>query len=592
MKRIGILLLLVFLGSFIAPAFAQEDDKYNNIRKRDYDQKDAFDDGEYLFPPQPKNNWSIGVKGGLGYVAGDVKGQPGMGFALDVRRAMGHTFSLRLQAGAGQTKGQNYGSTTGYRNHVRNPWDEIYYPNNRSVFNPASDAAPIVFYNYRMRYADLALQGVIELNNINFYKEQSNWHIYAAAGIGGMAFTTSVDALDAQNQPYEFFPQVDQIPLNDVNTFRIDGRKQRLDLLRANQDGTYETPGEGHQAQTSLTFGGENYTVNPFLSGAAGIRLRLSRRVELELEHRISWSNDDLLDGNQWSEVGFGGGPAESITAATRDFDSYNHTTLGIHFRLGKGEESLWWTNPLTDIYSDAKEARETVRKLTEDTDSDGVPDLYDKEPDTPEGTLVDNQGRTLDSDGDGYPDVDDDQPFSPKGAAVDGRGVALDSDNDGVPDIYDKEPNSPAGMYYDAKGVAIQLPKPQPQEGGSALDVACLLPIIYFDLDRDEIKPEFYPELYYIAQVMKANPAVKIRATGHADVRNTDTYNEDLSKRRVENTINFIANTYGIERSRFMTQYKGEKENVIKNLPETRENNKLEPLHYVNRRVEFECVR
>lgn len=581
MKTLRHLLLLVFLCSIVIPIFAQ-DDKYKNIRKKDYDQQDQYDDGDYLFPPQPRNNWSIGLKGGLAYVAGDVKAQPGFGAALDIRKALGHVFGLRLQAGVGRTHGLNYQPTNGYRNHPNNPWNDNYFPDNSTGNIPTN-----VFYNFRMQYGDVALQGIVNLNNINFYKEQSQWNIYAAAGIGMMAYNVSVDALDANNAPYEFFPTVEAIPLNNLSTFGIDGRTLRVDALKNGLDGVYESAAEGHTDETGLQFSGRSYVVNPMITGSIGIRYRLGRRVEIELEHRIAWSNDDLLDGQRWQEVG-GGGPdwAQDQTPLTRDFDSYNHTTLGLHFRLGPGEEALWWSNPLTEVYSTAMDARKTLEKLVEDTDKDGVPDLYDKEPDTPEGVPVDGQGRVLDSDGDGYNDVDDDEPFSPKGCDVDNNGVALDSDSDGVPDCFDKEPNSPPGMYYDSKGVAIQLPPP-----GGGGDAPCLLPIVHFDLDRDNIKPEFYPELYYIAQVMKNDPSIQVRATGHTDVRNSDAYNEDLSRRRVQNAIDFLVNTYGLDANRFEAGYKGEGNTVIQNLPDNHTNPKLEPLHYVNRRVEFECV-
>ncbi|MDX1907838.1 MAG: OmpA family protein [Bacteroidia bacterium] len=580
--------------------FAQDDDKYKNVRKKDYDQKDQYEDGDYLFPPEPKNNWSIGAKGGLAYVAGDVKPQPGTGFALDVRKALGHAFSLRAEAGVGRTYGQNYSSTNGYRNHGGNPWAELYYPDGRNPLfgNPDLQqqfevTPPSVYYNYRMQYADFALQGILSLNNINFYKEQVSWNIYAGAGIGAMAYNVKVDALDAGGTLYTHFPAVDAIALNDVNTFGIDGRKERLDLLRSSQDGVYETAAEGHQDETGLQISGDNYVVNPVITASLGLSYRLTRRIEVELEHRLAWSNDDLIDGQRWQETGFGGQGSynSSQTPLTRDFDNYNHTTLGIHVRLGKGEESSWWRNPLTEVYSSAQEAREVVKKLTDDGDDDGVPDLYDKEPDTPEGSVVDSQGRVLDSDSDGYPDSEDGEPFTPKGCIVDARGVALDTDNDGVPDCFDKEPNSPAGMYYDAKGVAIIMPGNDGNDGKDA-ELPCLLPVIYFDLDKDYIKPEFYPELYYIAQVMRANPALKVRASGHTDVRNSDAYNEDLSRRRVTNAVDFIVNTYSIERSRFVTDYSGEKKTVINGLPDNHSNPKFEALHFVNRRVEFECIK
>jgi Domain of unknown function (DUF4139)/N-terminal domain of unknown function (DUF4140) len=81
---------------------------------------------------------------------------------------------------------------------------------------------------------------------------------------------------------------------------------------------------------------------------------------------------------------------------------------------------------------------------------------LVDREPDTPEGELVDNKGRTLDSDEDGVPDTGDEQRFTPKGCDVDNRGVALDGDNDHVPDCLDYELNSPANESVDSKGRSI----------------------------------------------------------------------------------------------------------------------------------------
>lgn len=583
MENVKHLLLLMFLSSTMLAGYAQEESK--KYREQDLEQLEMYEDGDYLFPPKPRNNWSIGVKGGLAFVAGDVRSQPGMGFGLDVRKAMGHVFSLRLQATGGQAFGQNWSPTNGYRNHNGNPWNELYFPGGVNQLDN-SGTPPNVYYNFRMRYADVALQGLVNLNNINFYKEQAKWNVYAGAGLGVNAYNTAVDALDGNGNPYTHFNEVTAINPNDPTTFVIDGRRERLDLLQSRQDGVYETPAEGHTQETGLQINGNNYVVGPTITGTVGLRYRLSRRVELELEHRIAWANDDLLDGQRWQEVG-GGGPdfAQDQTSLTRDFDSYNHTTLGIHFRLGPGEESLWWSNPLTEVYSSAQEAREIAKRLTDDSDKDGVPDLYDKEPDTPEGMPVDGLGRALDTDGDGILDNDDEEPFTPKGCDVDEYGVALDADNDGVPDCFDKEPNSPPGMYYDAKGVAIIIENKAPE-------IPCLLPIIHFELDKDNIRPEFYPEMYYVAQVMKNDPSIKVRATGHADVRNTDAYNEDLSRRRVKNAVDFLVNTYGVDPSRFIMEYQGEGNNVIQNLPANHANPKLEPLHYVNRRVEFECIR
>lgn len=579
MKNFKHLLLLMFLSSIIVVGgYAQEEntdeDKYKNVPKRLHDQKDQYDDGDYLFPPKPKNNMSIGIKGGLAFVSGDVKAQPGFGLGIDLRKALGHTFSVRLSAAAGQTSGLNYQITRGYAGHRGNPWNELYWTNTQQV-------PPPVYYNYRMTYGDLTLQGVVNLNNINFYKEQAKWNVYAAAGVGLMGYLTKVDAT-ANGDIYDFstIPTVS----NDPTTVGPD-RKQTIDALKNLLDGEYETLAEGHQDEDGVKFGDNFYVINPALVGALGLRYRLGRRVEVELEHRIVWSNDDLLDGQRWQEHGGTGS-----SPLTRDFDTYQNTTVGIHFRLGKGEEALWWNNPLTEVYSTAAASRDLVKKLTDDADKDGIPDLYDKEPDTPEGAPVDGQGKTLDSDKDGYPDNDDDQPYTPKGCDVDGRGVALDSDSDGVPDCFDKEPGSQPGVLVDAKGITI----PTPEAGGKEVitDAACILPIVHFDLNKDNIKPEFYPELYYIAKLMQSNPDLRIKAVGYSDNRNTAEYNRELSQRRVRNTVDFISNTYGIDASRFDVDFKGEDEALIESLPDNHADPRLEPLHEVNRRVIFECIK
>lgn len=591
MKHVRQLCLLILCSLMLSPLGAQTIDPEAYPGEKAQQQQEYLD-GETAFPAKPRSKWSLGVKGGAAYVSGDVAAQPGYGFGLDFRRGLGHAVSLRVQATGGQAKGLNYQPSRGYRNHGT-PWNDLYYAGGVNQLDQTNTPPP-VYYNFQMTYADLSVQAVINLNNINFYKEQPNWGLHAILGAGLLAFNTKIDGGREANgvvDPYDF-SNVSNIPLSNSGPFNLGGRRDRINELRNILDGSYETPAEGSNTATGLTVGSNTFTTQPVIMAGLGASYRLNNRIDIELEHRFVWTNNDLLDGQRWSENGGGAGSVynQSVTALTPDKDAYQQTTLGIHFRLGKGAEATWWDNPMRQVYNGIEESREVVRKLSEDSDNDGVPDLYDKEPDTPEGMITDASGRALDSDGDGYPDSDDDEPFTPKGCDVDRNGVALDADNDGVPDCFDKEPNSAPGMYYDANGVAIQLPDVT-NINNSFGNSPCLLPIIHFDLDKDNVKPDFYPELYYIAQVMKANPDLKVRASGYADVRNTDAYNQDLSNRRVQNTVDFIVNTYGINASRFVTEAYGESNPLIPNLPDNRASSKLEPLHFVNRRVEFECI-
>ncbi len=51
---------------------------------------------------------------------------------------------------------------------------------------------------------------------------------------------------------------------------------------------------------------------------------------------------------------------------------------------------------------------------------------------------------------------------------------------------------------------------------------------------------------------------------------------------------IDYLANNYKIDRSRFLVSYKGEQDPKFKGLPTSGINPKFESRQYVNRRVEF----
>jgi hypothetical protein len=108
------------------------------------------------------------------------------------------------------------------------------------------------------------------------------------------------------------------------------------------------------------------------------------------------------------------------------------------------------------------------------DTDRDGVIDLWDTEPNTPPNSFVDKNGRkgqtqTNDSDGDGVIDLWDTEPNTPPNSFVDrngrkGQTQLTDSDGDGVIDQWDTQPNTPPNSLVDRNGQAAALPSVQSQ--------------------------------------------------------------------------------------------------------------------------------
>ncbi|HXH29127.1 MAG TPA: thrombospondin type 3 repeat-containing protein, partial [Candidatus Polarisedimenticolia bacterium] len=91
------------------------------------------------------------------------------------------------------------------------------------------------------------------------------------------------------------------------------------------------------------------------------------------------------------------------------------------------------------------------------DTDGDGVLDVSDRCPDTPQGALVDkHDGCPWDLDGDGVLEGLDACPNTPRGWPVDAKGCPLDSDGDAVPDGADSCPDTPKGAIVDKAGCPL----------------------------------------------------------------------------------------------------------------------------------------
>ncbi|HEX7494891.1 MAG TPA: OmpA family protein, partial [Bacteroidales bacterium] len=102
----------------------------------------------------------------------------------------------------------------------------------------------------------------------------------------------------------------------------------------------------------------------------------------------------------------------------------------------------------------------------------------------------------------------------------------------------------------------------------------------IYFDVNKDVVKPESYGTLKGIADVLKENPDVKVKIVGHTDSDGADAANMDLSKRRGASVKDALAKDFGIDASRLQSDGMGETQPIATN--DTPVNKAL------NRRVEL----
>jgi outer membrane protein OmpA-like peptidoglycan-associated protein len=102
----------------------------------------------------------------------------------------------------------------------------------------------------------------------------------------------------------------------------------------------------------------------------------------------------------------------------------------------------------------------------------------------------------------------------------------------------------------------------------------------IYFDVNKDVVKPESYGTLKDIAQVLQENPTVRVKIVGHTDSDGGNALNLDLSKRRGAAVKNELVKTFGIDASRLESDGMGATQPIA---PNDTPANKAK-----NRRVEF----
>ena len=108
----------------------------------------------------------------------------------------------------------------------------------------------------------------------------------------------------------------------------------------------------------------------------------------------------------------------------------------------------------------------------------------------------------------------------------------------------------------------------------------------IYFDLDKHYIRPDAANELDKVVRIMKRCSGITVDATSHTDSRASHSYNEALSQRRAQATMDYITNVGGISANRLKAIGYGETR--LRN--ECADNVKCsEPRHQMNRRTQFE---
>lgn len=528
-KKLALLIGLICL--FLSYANAQGVGSSYDIRDssliptRRLAQHNEFLNNAYPFPAKPRNQWEIGIKGGYTNGFTDVSNWgPTGGFGIHVRKALGYVFSIRAEYDWIRLRGLNYQYSQSYG---RNAALTAIYP------QQASGQWDSIFYNFRSTVHELTLQGLFSFNNINFHKAKVKFNWYLFGGVGAMTYSTLYKADPTYAAGY----------VNVINQFPVEGYKNKSQIrnaLKGVLTGKWDIIAE--RPSTSGSLGGVPITI----VGVAGLgmQFKLTDRLNIALEDKVTFTATDLLDGQQWQN-NYTFGATQSV-AQTRSADAYNFASIGINYNIfaKHAVEPLWWLNPLDYAYNEINAPRhmKLPKPVLDDADGDGVTDQFDLEPNTPKGCPVDTHGVSLDTDGDGVPDCRDKEKITPTQCQpVDADGVGKCPDPQCCKDLRDS--------------LANMEPKKQCSIGN--------LPSITFKGRTVTLSKDNQALLASAAGQMRSNVNCKIAVIGYGE---SSKAAQQLSWDRVNAVINYLVEKEGISSDRFIFRYgqSGGDENTV----------------------------
>lgn len=350
-KELLIIFILVFAFNFNINA--------QNKTKENKEEKPTIARQSLLFSKY-KSAWQVGVFGGASILMGDVKPSflyggkpalPGHNFGLFVSKSWTYLFSTRLR----------YSTMVMFTNAAKASTltsNQYKHIEERSSGLNAYAPGDLFFHNSRTQAHDLTLDLVFSIGNVNFNKERSAVVFKVFPSVGAMMYQTFYDHLDASGNAYDY------ASVDNLNALGSNSRTDVYKKLASMRDGKYETKAEENTIEDENKIMGYNPR---FVFGlGAGVAIRLTKFMSLDIETKQMLTRDDLIDGVQWQEPGASGTASSNLT---RGFDSYNQTTLGLTFSIiGKNiAESKNMDNPLAgaDAFSKNNDVKEETNAPT-----------------------------------------------------------------------------------------------------------------------------------------------------------------------------------------------------------------------------------
>jgi OmpA-OmpF porin, OOP family len=248
----------------------------------------------------------------------------------------------------------------------------------------------------------------------------------------------------------------------------------------------------------------KDFIKQAYIPVGAGIKFKVSDRVSFNLAYTMNFVDGDNLDG---------------VYAKLPSKDKFSYGSAGLEFSLGsKSKPNLDWVNPLALMYDELKDPslRQEVEALK---------------------NRVSNVEKSVED-------------------------LKRDSDGDGVADMFDKEPNSAAGAVVDGSGRTIKFPEQTTSvvapSGVTGFET------IQFEFNSSVLKTESYPTLDKLSSLLRENGG-KVTLAGHASSEGTAAYNMKLSKDRANSVKTYLVNS-GVNASSVAVKAYGETRPIASN--------------------------
>ncbi|MCC6721950.1 MAG: OmpA family protein [Bacteroidia bacterium] len=478
--------------------------------------------GSFFTKFEPSRRWSLGFQISPTETNGDADNiQFGTAIGLHAKYSFGQTFAVKFSGNIGQLKGGR-----DYQQISRNGSKQYngLFRRGLNINDPGNQAPSEDSYEFTNNFKDFNVSTVYTLGNLSFLRPLRKYQIFMLVGAGAIWSKAKGDWTDTI-QRWKQVAGDYKAPVGEFLTYN-GGAKPNGKIKSA-----------------------VNFAV-PF---GIGVKRNFGTKLDLGIEYRMHYTRCDNLDA------------LSAPVWRNRFTDYYSLLSFQASFKIknkkDNDENHYDWLNPIESLYEKMDSINNVATALSKDGDGDGVADFLDKDPNTPEGSNVYGNGKSIDSDGDGIDDTNDSQPFSEKNAIVDDKGVMLDEDNDGVPDFRDEDTKTPVNSIVNNKGIHV-TPQSSPSSSTSSSATCCdcndvVFPPIVFEKGSSKIKPEYYGILHEIASKMKECPELRILTIGYPDGVVGAKSGEQLSRMRVTEVVDYLNDYYGIQRNRINVDYK-----------------------------------